>query len=106
ILNLVDNALLYNHTGGSVTLRVESTRKQAQLTVRDTGKGILPEHLPHIFERFYRGDPAHGRTERGSSGLGLSIVDWIVRAHGGSIAVESQVGRGSTFTVTFPLAPA
>jgi two-component system OmpR family sensor kinase len=104
IINLLDNAILYTNPGGRVTLTVKNTRTHATLIVQDTGIGIAPEHLPHIFERFYRADPAHVRTERGSSGLGLSIVAWIIQAHKGTITVESQKGRGSTFTVSLPLA--
>lgn len=70
--------------------------------VCDTGIGIASEHLPHIFERFYRADPARGQTGESSSGLGLSIVEWIVRLHDGAVAVESQVGHGSCFTVRLP----
>lgn len=104
IINLVDNAILYSNPGGRVTLTVKNTRTHATLIVQDTGIGIAPEHLPHIFERFYRADPAHVRTERGSSGLGLSIVAWIIQAHKGTITVESQKGRGTTFIVALPLA--
>jgi heavy metal sensor kinase len=104
IINLLDNAILYTNARGRVTLTVKSTRTHAILIVQDTGIGIAPEHLPHIFERFYRADPAHVKTERGSSGLGLSIVAWIIQAHKGTITVESQKGRGSTFIVSLPLA--
>jgi heavy metal sensor kinase len=102
-MNLLDNAIRYTHPGGQVWVLVEQTDEEARLMVRDTGIGMAPEHLPHIFERFYRADPTRRRTGGSSSGLGLSIVEWIVRAHGGSIDVESQVGRGSCFTVTLPL---
>jgi signal transduction histidine kinase len=74
----------------------------ARIIVQDTGIGIAAEHLPHIFERFYRGDQARQKTARSSSGLGLAIVDWIIQAHGGSVAVESTIGRGSTFTIILP----
>ncbi len=104
LMNLLDNAIIYTDAGGQVELSAEVSDAHARLTVRDTGIGIASEHLPHIFERFYRVDPARMRTERNSSGLGLAIVDWVVRAHGGSITVESQVGQGSTFTVSLPLA--
>lgn len=102
VINLLENAILYTNAGGRVYVTAHNKNAQACLIVRDTGIGIAPEHLPHIFDRFYRVDPARVRTEGGNSGLGLAIVDWIVKAHGGSIAVESQVGQGSTFTVVFP----
>jgi two-component system, OmpR family, sensor kinase len=103
ILNLLQNALTYTNAGGKVSLIVKAGDKNALLTVRDTGIGIAPEHLEHIFERFYRADAARSRAD-GGSGLGLAIVDWIVRAHKGTISVESQVGKGTTFTVSLPLA--
>ena len=102
VMNLLDNAIYYTPAGGRITLLVEQTPSTVCLQVRDTGIGIAPEHLPHIFERFYRVDSARSQTERGSSGLGLSIVEWIVRAHVGSVSVESEVGRGSCFTVHLP----
>lgn len=105
VMNLLDNAILYTNAGGQVILSVKRKGNQALLTIRDTGIGIAPEHLSHIFERFYRVDPVRVRTEGNSSGLGLSIVEWVVQAHGGSIVVESQVRQGSTFTVTLPIAP-
>jgi len=103
VMNLLDNALLYTNPGGVVTLTTTLKQRQAILSVRDTGIGIAPEHLPHIFERFYRADPARVRTEGNNSGLGLAIVDWVVRAHGGVVTVESHVGQGSTFVITLPL---
>ncbi len=102
IMSLVDNALTYTNAGGSVTLSVKTTKTHALLIVRDTGIGIAPKDQPHIFERFYRADPARSRAA-GGSGLGLSIVDWVVRAHDGTVSVESRPGQGSTFTVVFPL---
>src|SRR5205085_6984183 len=104
IMNLLDNALFYTNPGGSVSLTVEASQAQAHMVIRDTGIGIAAEHLPHIFERFYRVDPARTRTGGSSSGLGLSIVEWVVRAHGGTVSVESQLGHGTCFTVTLPLA--
>jgi len=104
VMNLLENAVHYTHPGGRVTVVVEARKNQARLAVRDTGIGIEPEHLPHIFERFYRVDPARRHRGGSSSGLGLSIVEWVVRAHGGAVAVESQLGQGSCFTVTLPLA--
>jgi two-component system, OmpR family, sensor kinase len=103
ILNLLHNAITYTNAGGKVTLIVKTGDKNALLTVHDTGIGIAPEHLEHIFERFYRADAARSRAA-GGSGLGLAIVDWLVRAHKGTIAVESKVGEGTTFTVSLPLA--
>lgn len=103
VMNLLDNAFTYTNSGGRVTLTVEARDHCGCIEVQDTGIGIAPEDTIHIFERFYRADPA--RTWRGGgSGLGLSIVDWVIRAHGGSIDVESQVGQGSTFTLSLPLA--
>jgi heavy metal sensor kinase len=105
ILNLLDNAIRSTEPGGQVLLSLQATSSEAQLAVRDTGIGIAPEHLPHLFERFYRADPSRRRDFGSGTGLGLAIVEWIVRAHGGSIVVESQMGRGSCFTVTLPLTP-
>jgi heavy metal sensor kinase len=104
MMGLVDNALTYTNAPGTVTLTVIQDGSQACLKVSDTGIGIAPEDAAHIFERFYRADPARSRAA-GGNGLGLSIVDWIVRVHHGSISVESQVGQGSTFAVLLPLAP-
>lgn len=101
-MNLLENAVRYTNPGGSVTVTVEARQGQAHLSVRDTGVGIAPEHLPHLFERFYRADPA--RRHSGGSGLGLAIAEWVVRAHNGTIEVWSQPGQGSCFTVTLPLA--
>jgi signal transduction histidine kinase len=101
LLNLVDNALRYTPMGGSVSVAARHGGGELAVSVRDTGKGIPPEHLPHLFERFYRVDPA--RTSRaGGTGLGLAIVKQIVEAHEGRIDVESTPGVGTTFTVTLP----
>ncbi|ODT97836.1 MAG: hypothetical protein ABS79_06875 [Planctomycetes bacterium SCN 63-9] len=99
VTNLVDNAIKFTEAGGTVTLRVEEAAGQARLVVEDTGGGIAPGHLPHVFERFYQADPARSV---GGSGLGLSICRWIVEAHGGSIEAKSDNGPGSTFVVTLP----
>lgn len=104
IMNLVDNAISYTNPGGTIMVRVQIKQQQARLSVQDTGIGISEHDLQHIFERFYRADPARRRREGSNSGLGLAIVDWIIRTHGGTIAVESRVGAGSTFLVTLPLA--
>jgi heavy metal sensor kinase len=105
IMNLMDNAIIYTEAGGNVMVSIEKNSDTACLTLRDTGIGIAPEHLPHIFERFYRVDPARVRADGNSSGLGLAIVEGIIHAHNGSIRVESQPGQGTTFFVTLPLAP-
>ncbi len=102
IMSLVDNALTYTNVGGAVTLSVKTTQTHALLVVHDTGIGIASKDQPHIFERFYRADPARSRAA-GGSGLGLSIVDWVVHAHDGTVNVESKPGQGSTFTVVLPL---
>jgi heavy metal sensor kinase len=102
LLNLTENALHYTPAGGRVSLWIQQEQAQVILTVQDTGVGITARHLPHIFERFYRGDHSRQRSDAQSSGLGLAITDWIVRAHGGTIEVESQVGVGSIFRVRLP----
>jgi heavy metal sensor kinase len=100
LLILVDNALKYTPAGGEVTLGVERQDGEYALRVRDTGVGIAPEDLPHIFERFYRA--RHVRQHDGT-GLGLAIAHWIAEQHGGRITVESALGQGSTFTVWLPI---
>ncbi|MGW0226692.1 sensor histidine kinase [Actinopolymorpha singaporensis] len=102
--NLIGNALRATGAGGTVTLALSPRGKQAVVEVRDTGKGIPAEDLPHLFDRFWRADPARGRAT-GGSGLGLAIVRQIVTDHGGSIDVRSTVGAGTTFTVTLPRLP-
>lgn len=104
-LNLVTNAVKYTARGGSVTLSLEDRGEHAAFTVADTGLGIAAADLPYIFDRFWRVDRARSRgSERGGVGLGLAIAQWIAHAHGGFISVGSRLGRGSTFTVTLPLA--
>jgi two-component system, OmpR family, sensor kinase len=106
LLNMVTNAIKYTPQGGSVSLSLEQDDESVTLTVRDSGIGIAPGDLPHIFERFWRADPARSRTgDRPGVGLGLAITKWIAEAHGGSITVQSRPGRGSVFTVRLPKAP-
>ena len=102
LLNLLDNAIKYTPSGGRVTVGWGLNGREIELRVRDTGVGIGSEHLPHIFDRFYRLDKARSRGE-GGTGLGLSISRWIAEAHRGSISVESSPGEGSTFTVRLPI---
>ena len=103
LMNLIDNAIAYTNAGGKVVLEVSIQNQKACLSIRDTGIGIAAEHLEHIFERFYRVDPARSRAV-GGTGLGLAIIEWFIHAHDGNISVESQVGKGTTFTVTLPIA--
>ena len=101
--NLVSNALRYTPPGGQVTLRAERAPGGVALVVADTGIGIAAEHLPNLFERFYRADASRHQVA-GGSGLGLAIVRSIIEAHGGEVAVRSTVGKGTTFTGTLPAA--
>jgi two-component system OmpR family sensor kinase len=104
ILNITENGLKYTRAGGEVAVRVKGDRDQGvvRLLVTDTGVGIPQKDLKRVFDRFYRVDGARSR-ETGGTGLGLSICQWIAQAHEGRIAVESKVGKGSTFTVTLPM---
>jgi signal transduction histidine kinase len=98
---LLDNAINFTPEGGSVTAMAEKNGKACHVTIKDTGVGIPTSALPHVFERFFRADPARSR---GGVGLGLSIARWIVDAHNGRIAVDSAEGRGTTVKVSFPAA--
>lgn len=102
MLNLVTNAIDHTPGGGKIELGLKCADEWAVFTVSDTGTGIPVEHLPHLFERFYRADKARKRKAGGGAGLGLSIVYWITRAHGGRIEVQSQEGKGTTFEVWLP----
>jgi signal transduction histidine kinase len=101
IANLADNAVRHTDAGGTVTVFTQPDRHGVWVGVRDTGVGIAPEHLPRIFERFYRVDPGRSRAE-GGTGLGLSIVRHLAEAHGGRVRAESTVGRGTTVAVRLP----
>jgi signal transduction histidine kinase len=111
-LNLITNAIKYTPRGGRVEVALSRRIDEVTFTVRDTGIGIAAGDLPYIFERFWRADRARSRrlvteggaTERGGFGLGLAIAQYIAQAHGGSLTVQSRLGRGTVFTVSLPLA--
>ena len=102
-LNLIENAVKYTPRGGQVSVELAGNDGRVTFTVADTGIGIAPGDLPHVFDRFWRADSARTRTsERAGTGLGLAICKWIAEAHGGTIEVQSRPGRGTTFTVGLP----
>jgi len=102
LANLLTNALRHTPENGKISLHVESIPDGVRITVSDTGRGILPEDLPYIFDRFWRSDKSRARTE-GSSGLGLAITKQLVLAHGGMITAESELGEGTTFIIELPV---
>ncbi|MDD4858758.1 MAG: ATP-binding protein [Dehalococcoidales bacterium] len=101
-LNIMQNAVRYTPNGGSIFASLTGKNGMAEVSITDTGIGIAPEHLPHLFERFYRVDKARSRAE-GGAGLGLAIAKYIAGVHGGRIDVSSEAGKGSTFSVYLPL---
>jgi signal transduction histidine kinase len=101
LINVLDNALRYTPSGGAVTVRLLVIGQEVAVAVEDTGHGIEPESIPHLFERFYRTDWARAKDSAGT-GLGLPIVKEIMDAHGGSISVTSEVNKGSVFTLRLP----
>ena len=102
LANLLTNALRHTPTNGQITLNSESIPDGVRISVSDTGAGIPPEDLPYIFDRFWRSDKSRARTE-GSSGLGLAITKQLILAHGGRISVESEMAKGTTFTIELPV---
>ena len=102
VLNLLDNAVKYTPEGGEISVKLTQQNGTALMIVSDSGIGIPQGDLPHVFDRFYRVDKARSRA-LGGAGLGLSIADWIVKAHGGELRVQSAPGKGSEFTVELPL---
>jgi two-component system, OmpR family, heavy metal sensor histidine kinase CusS len=100
VSNLVDNALRFTPDGGEIKISVTVRNAHSEIAVSDNGSGIAPEHLPRVFDRFYRADPSRSS---GGAGLGLALVTSIVDLHGGSARIQSEVGRGTTVTLTFPL---
>src|SRR5699024_4749503 len=100
--NLLDNALRHTPTGGTVTLTCRRVDRWVEYRVADTGEGVAADHVPHLFDRFYRADTARDREHVGS-GIGLAIAQALVEAHGGGISVTSPgPGHGTTFTVRLP----
>ena len=106
-LNLLDNAIKYTPSGGTVSINSQAMGATVAIAIQDNGAGIAPEHLPHLFDRFYRVESARTRTphQQSGSGLGLAIAYEIARLHGGHLLVESALGHGSTFTVELPAVP-
>lgn len=102
LLNLTDNAIKYTQPEGRITVELAHRDGSAELTISNTGPGIAPEILPRVFDRFFRGDPAHNNTIEGS-GLGLCIAQWIVKAHGGEIRLGSEMGKETKVIVRLPL---
>jgi len=101
LFNLVDNAVRFTPPGGEIRVTARPDGDRVQVIVTDTGVGIQPEHLPRVFERFYRVDPARSRDD-GGTGIGLAIARSIVESHGGRIVAESDPGHGSVFTFDLP----
>lgn len=102
ILNLVYNAVQYtNERTGAITISLQKGSSGVMLMIADNGTGIAPEHLPHLFDRFYRADPSRSR-KYGGSGLGLAITKSIIDSHNGSIDVKSEIGRGTVFLIRLP----
>jgi len=102
-LNLLGNAVQYTPAGGTVTMSLKKIGEQARIIINDTGPGIPAQDLAHIFERFYRGERSRKRSQGTGFGLGLSIAQWIVKAHQGTIEVSSREGEGTTFCVWLPV---
>jgi two-component system sensor histidine kinase ResE len=102
MVNLLSNALRYNRPGGEIVVSARRENSFVEVSVQDSGQGIPPDQLPHIWERFHRADPSRARQD-GGTGLGLAIVRSIVEAHGGAVAAESEEGKGSIFRFTLPV---
>jgi len=105
LANLVSNALRHTPPGGLVQVQAARDHEQVRVEIQDSGEGIDPNDLPHVFERFYRGEKSRSRAT-GGTGLGLAIARGIVESHGGQIGVESDPGRGTCFFFVLPAQPA
>jgi heavy metal sensor kinase len=103
VLNLLDNAIKFTPEGGEVNVAVSMKDRSVRLDIRDTGIGIPSEALPHVFERFFRAEPSRSKEFEGA-GLGLALVKWVVENHHGRVGVESEIGKGSCFTIWLPAA--
>ena len=103
IHNLIENAINYSPEGTQVSITEKCQNNLIEIAVTDQGIGIPEKDLERIFERFYRADPSRVRVDGEGSGLGLSIVDAVMAAHGGTVTVQSELGKGATFTLFFPL---
>ena len=101
VVNLIDNAVKYSAEGATVVVTLEERGDEVVVSVTDEGQGVAREHLPRLFERFYRVDKARSR-DLGGTGLGLAIVKHIAQIHGGRVSVDSVLGRGSTFRIHLP----
>ncbi len=104
ISNLIENAIHYNNAGGTVKTTIKNDKENIYIAVADTGIGIAPEHHHQIFERFFRVGDARTINDRHGTGIGLSVVKRIIQLHGGQITVDSELGKGTTFTITLPVA--
>lgn len=104
LINLIGNAVRYTQNGGTVGVRLKELKGTAKIEIRDNGPGISPEHLPYLFQRFYRVEES-GNRGSGGTGLGLAIAREFIEIHGGSVAVQSEPGEGTVFSVTLPVFP-
>jgi two-component system OmpR family sensor kinase len=103
VANLLANARIHTPVGTPIAVSIESNDEGTSISIADSGPGLSQEDQARIFERFYRADPSRNRAKEEGSGLGLSIVDAVMKAHGGKVSVDSKLGEGATFTVFFPL---
>jgi two-component system OmpR family sensor kinase len=103
VANLLANARAHTPAGTEITVSLSRDTDGVRISVADNGPGLSEEHQKRVFERFYRADPSRVRVDGEGSGLGLSIVDAVMGAHGGTVTVQSELGKGATFTLFFPL---